>query len=61
MSRTADVMIDVKERKLLTEFFSVGGIISSLLALGLVSIFERLKAGASKVNLPGVGGVPVIP
>ena len=56
----SEVPVDVTEQMWLTRFFSVGGVISSLLALGLVSIFEKLKSGAP-IHLPGVGRVPGIP
>ena len=59
----ADTSTELKTKidiKRITEFFSVGGIISSLLALGLVSIFEKLKNRAP-LNLPGIGRIPITP
>ena len=47
------------EEKLLTEFFSIAGVMSSLLALGLVSLFEKLK-NRVPVYIPGVGTIPGI-
>ncbi len=53
----ADIPTETGQKQM-TAFFGIAGVMSSLLALGIISMIERLKKGLPAI-IPGVGRVPI--